>query len=554
MLLPHSDGTGGDNSQASPTLLLVVVLATLGAVGYLLFIFNPAHAGDVLPYGIVLLAETIIVIEALLAVWTIMSGGLNPRHYGYHDAQEKLLMKGSVSKRYHEVEQWTPEKQTKLVPHLRGQPVTIDVFITVFGENPNTVQETVLAAKNIVGRHRTTVLDDGHSERIQHLATDLEVDYIARASNEHAKAGNINSGLAYSDAEFFIIFDADFVAQPNFLYETVPFFEDSRVAFVQTPQCYRNTNNIISRGANYMQSLFYKYIMPGKNRFNSAFCVGTNVVFRRSAINEIGGIYEQSKSEDIWTSMLLHERGWKSVYLTDQLAIGQTPDTIESYSKQQLRWSTGGMEILLKRNPLFNRGLTIDQKLQYFSTSAYYLHGFAIMLLLLVPPLHIFFNLSPVDISTELINWVLVYLGFYGLQIVLAFYAMQGFRWETLLLSVVSFPIYIKSLFNVLIGKDHSWNVTGRLRTYNSPFNYIIPQFLIFIFLVFTTVVGVLKAYYYETVSVSLFWAAINTLIFGIFLRIASKESRRLRRAARQERKERAIAQRTGALEGSTNL
>lgn len=56
---------------------------------------------------------------------------------------------------------------------------------------------------------------------------------------------------------------------------------DSNVAFVQTPQTYGNMHNIISRGAGYMQSMFYRFIQPGRTEFNAAFCVGTNVLFRR---------------------------------------------------------------------------------------------------------------------------------------------------------------------------------------------------------------------------------------------------------------------------------
>ena len=93
-----------------------------------------------------------------------------------------------------------------------------------------------------------------------------------------------------------------------------------------------------------------------------------NVVFRRAAIDDVGGIYTDSKSEDVWTSLMLHERGWRSVYIPDVLAVGDAPETIEDYTKQQLRWATGGFEILFTRNPLNpRRKLTLDQRLMYLS-------------------------------------------------------------------------------------------------------------------------------------------------------------------------------------------
>ena len=66
-------------------------------------------------------------------------------------------------------------------------------------------------------------------------------------------------------------------------------------------------------------------------------------------------MYTASKSEDVWTSLMLHERGWRSVYIPDELAVGDAPDTIEGFTKQQQRWATGGFEILMTHNPLSPR-------------------------------------------------------------------------------------------------------------------------------------------------------------------------------------------------------
>lgn len=272
--------------------------------------------------------------------------------------------------------------------------------------------------------------------------------------------------------------------------------------------------------------------MAGKNNFNAAFCVGTNVVFRRTAIKKLGGIYEKSKSEDIWTSLLLHEKKYKSIFISDVLAVGDTPDTIKAYSKQQLRWATGGFEIFFWHNPLF-RPLTIDQRLQYFGTVSYYFHGLAVMLLFLLPPLHIFFNLSPVQTSVGFTAWALAYAGFYGLQILVAFYTMGGFKFQVLLLAMVSFPIYVRAMFNGLLRRDIGWQATGNKSAVDSPYNYIIPQILIFIFLIFTSAVGIWRAYYTETMSLALVWCLLNTIVFGGFIFTAMREHRKLKKEAK---------------------
>ena len=500
-----------------PTLSLIVAVATVGALLYARFIYNLHNAGDMLPYVLVAIAEGIILMQALISLWTILSGGYNPRDYYYHAAKSKLL---------------ATKKQAGL--HLRDplslaeRPVSVDVLIPVYGEPLTTIRKTALASRDIIGKHHTYILDDAKSDEVELMAKNIGVHYIRRADNVGNKAGNINHALAQTDAEFFVIFDADFVAKPNFLLETLPFFIKPNVAFVQTPQHYDNLNNLISRGASYMQNVFYKLIQPGKNRFNAAFCVGTNVIFRRSAINAIGGINEASKSEDIWTSLNLHEAGYQSIFINDILAVGDAPETIATYFKQQLRWATGGFEILLRHN-FFKSPLDFDQKLQYLGTASYYLNGLAIFLLMFLPPLHIFFNLSPVNLSIGFATWLLFYIGFYGMQIGVAFYSMEGFRLETIVLAMASFPIYLKALVNVIRNKDVAWQATGDAEQRDSPFNFVSTQILLFVFLAFTSIFGAWKVYYTGVFSLSLVWNLINTTIFGTFLLIVYKEARQLR-------------------------
>ncbi len=196
--------------------------------------------------------------------------------------------------------------------------------------------------------------------------------------------------------------------------------------------------------------------------------------------------------------------------------------------KQQLRWATGGFEILLRHNFLASR-LSFDQKLQYLSTTTYYLHGVALLLLLMLPPLHILFDLSPVNLSIGFASWLVFYLAFYGMQVAVAFYTMGGFRFETIILAMVSFPVYLKALANVLRGRDVAWQATGNRTQAQSPFNYITPQLFIFGLLLITTVIGVWKSAYTGTLALSLFWNLINTSVFAAFIYLAVREQRALK-------------------------
>ena len=64
----------------------------------------------------------------------------------------------------------------------------------------------------------------------------MGVEYIARTSHEHAKAGNINNALKYATGEFVSIFDCDHVPTRSFLQMTMGWFlKEKALAMMQTP-------------------------------------------------------------------------------------------------------------------------------------------------------------------------------------------------------------------------------------------------------------------------------------------------------------------------------
>ncbi|MHB1007738.1 MAG: glycosyltransferase family 2 protein [Propionibacteriaceae bacterium] len=508
----------------SPVMVLLTILSTIGVLYYGWVLLRPSNRGDMLPWLLVIVSESILVFHGLAGMWTILAGMRDRRDWSYQAARAALYDANDpeVLANIDHPSQWPLR--------MDGRVVTVDVLITVYGEPLDVIRRTAEAALAIRGRHATWILDDGRSDEVQALASELGCRYVRRLTNNGAKAGNINNALTIAKGDFFVILDADFVPLPGFIEQTLPFFETATVAFVQTPQTYGNLHNVIARGAGYMQSMFYRFVQPGRNAFNAAFCVGTNVMFRRAAIDDIGGIYTDSKSEDVWTSLTLHGQGWRSIFLPETLAVGDAPDTIEAYAKQQLRWATGGFEILFTSNPLVTRRkLTLDQRLMYFVTATHYLTGIAPGLLLLVPALEIFFDLRPVSLNVGMGEWLLAYIGFYGLQVILAFFTLGSFRIEVLMLAASSFPIYMKAFMNVVIGRDTAWSVTGASKRAASPFNFIPVQVVTFVVLVATTAVGVWRDILNSQVAIATIWAGLNAVVLGAFLIVALAEGRRLR-------------------------
>ena len=185
---------------------------------------------------------------------------------------------------------------------------------------------------------------------------------------------------------------------------------------------------------------------------------------------------------------------------------------------------------MLTHSPLSpRRNLTTDQRIQYFVTGTFYLTGIAPLILLLVPALEIYFDLRPMTVSLTVLTWFIYYAGFYGMQILLAWYTLGSFRWETLTLSVVSFPIYVKALVNVLTGHEVGWQATGTTKG-DSPFNFVLPQMLFFLFLSLTSVVAVYRDISNGVATLATAWNVTNTVILGAFLISVARDARLIRR------------------------
>jgi cellulose synthase (UDP-forming) len=260
-------------------------------------------------------------------------------------------------------------------PLLEPDPeLSIAVLIPTYNEGREILLPTIAAAVALEPAHETWVLDDGERPEVQRLAEELGARYLTRPTHEHAKAGNVNHALGVVQADLLAILDADHVARRDFLRNTLGYFRDARVAVVQTPQEFYNVTSF-EHGAGrtfgerfHEQTLFYRLIQPGKNRWNAAFWCGTNAVVRASALREVGGCAVETITEDIHTTIRFHRAGWRSVYHNEVLARGLAADDAAQYQLQRNRWGTGAMQVLKVENPLFVPGLSLAQRLAYAAT------------------------------------------------------------------------------------------------------------------------------------------------------------------------------------------
>ncbi|MGH7473700.1 MAG: glycosyltransferase family 2 protein, partial [Candidatus Methylomirabilales bacterium] len=258
---------------------------------------------------------------------------------------------------------------------------------------------------------RVYILDDGGRREVRALAATLGCTYLHRPNRLGAKAGNLNYGLAHSSGELVACFDVDHVPVTSFLRETVGYFRDPNVALVQTPHTFINPdpfqrNLLLSRHIVNEQDLFYRIAMPGRDRWNAAFFCGSAAVLRRSALAEVGGFRTETVTEDIHTSVHLHARGYRSIYVDRPLSRGLAPESFAGYLSQRLRWARGAVQGLRLDNPLLLPGLTWRQRVLYFFAVYYFLFPLPRLIYTVAPLWFLLLGLKPLiaDIP-DLVNY-----------------------------------------------------------------------------------------------------------------------------------------------------
>ncbi len=153
------------------------------------------------------------------------------------------------------------------------------------------MRETAEAALRLTHPSTVYVCDDGNSPEMRAMTEEIGCRYVRRTQewrgkDRHAKAGNLINALNQTEGEFLLILDADQVPLPNLLDETLGYFRDPAVAFVQTPQWFKNVPPGDPFGS--QAPLFYGPIQEAKDGWNAAFFCGSNAVVRRDALLHAG--------------------------------------------------------------------------------------------------------------------------------------------------------------------------------------------------------------------------------------------------------------------------
>jgi cellulose synthase/poly-beta-1,6-N-acetylglucosamine synthase-like glycosyltransferase len=259
----------------------------------------------------------------------------------------------------------------------------VSIHVPAHAEPVEMVKQTLAALSKLdYPNYEVIMVDDNttHSELWQPLmdyCKELGFKVFHLLDYPGFKSGALNFALTQTarDAEIIAVVDSDYIVEPNYLKETVPYFQNPAVAFVQTPQSFRNVDGFRFRAASALaQRFFFEIGMRSRNERNSIIFCGTMGMIRKTVLQRIGGWSEWCITEDAETSLRILRLGYDSVYINKAYGTGLLPETFEDLKKQRFRWAFGGIQILrrywrellsLDTEPA-SRRLTPAQRLDYF--------------------------------------------------------------------------------------------------------------------------------------------------------------------------------------------
>lgn len=410
----------------------------------------------------------------------------------------------------------------------------VDVLICTYNEPLYLLEMTIAAAVNMnypKDRFCVYICDDGRRSELKELCKSYQIGYITRADNKGAKAGNINNALGVIQGELFAVLDADMIPTKDFLQRTVGYFSNPNLAFVQTPQVYYNQDMYqynLSKKIPNEQDFFMRDIQEARAARNAVLHVGTNAVFRRQCVLNIGGYPTCSITEDMAVGMQLQAQGYDSLLVNEALVYGLSATTFSELVKQRDRWCRGNLQVLKNYNPLFTKGLSFSQKIAYLDGGIYWFANIQKMIFICCPLIYLFTGIPILNCVMK--SLLCIYIP-YMLGQLLMFRVLtpqtRSMRWahyyETVMAPYLSLSV-LKEMLNLKI----NFNVTSKETLCEKTMfqiNMVVPHLVIlavsigaWIFSLSQVIKGNLS---FMAVAVNIGWSVYNVSGIAIALRAA---------------------------------
>ncbi len=264
---------------------------------------------------------------------------------------------------------------------------SVAIAIPIYNEDPDMVErnlKSVLSLSYPKDKRSIWMLDDSTDAsiagKLSAIAKEYRVHYIHRNDRKGFKAGALNNFFKQCNAQYIAIFDSDeYVVNKDFIKDLLPFFQDGKIAYVQTEKRYQR-GTFFSDSVDIFDAFFFKFIQPARAFNNTAVFSGSCALIRKSAIDKIGG-FPEYVIEDTFFSFESDMHGYQSLYVPKVYALGRPIKTFTELVKQQWRYNYGDTQFI---SYYFRRKSTSTHKNTPLANMDYITHGFGLNYLSIV--------------------------------------------------------------------------------------------------------------------------------------------------------------------------
>lgn len=257
------------------------------------------------------------------------------------------------------------KRRTAILPSLdsSGDVPMVTIQLPVYNERFVAARliDNIIKLEYPIEKLDIQVLDDSTDETreliaekvFEYQAQGYPIRHIHRVDRKGYKAGALKDGMKEAEGEFIVIFDADFLPEPDFLLKTLPYFSDPTVGVVQSRWSHLNEEESwLTQLQAFQLNVHFTIEQTGRHMGNYFLQFnGTAGVWRKIAIDDAGGWEADTLTEDLDLSYRAQMKGWKIVYQQDIASPAELPSEIHSLKSQQFRWMKGGAENARKLIP-----------------------------------------------------------------------------------------------------------------------------------------------------------------------------------------------------------
>jgi cellulose synthase/poly-beta-1,6-N-acetylglucosamine synthase-like glycosyltransferase/peptidoglycan/xylan/chitin deacetylase (PgdA/CDA1 family) len=358
-----------------------------------------------------------------------------------------------------------------------GAPVTEPVSVLVPAYNEaKCIENTVRSLMESEHPIEIVVVDDGSTDGTARIVEAMGLPNVRVVRQLNAgKPAALNRGLANARYDLIVMMDGDTVFEPSTVRELVQPFGDPRVGAVAGNAKVGNRDSLIGAWQH------IEYVMGfnlDRRMYDILRCMptipGAVGAFRRSALERVGGMSDDTLAEDTDITMALHRDGWRVVYAEKARAWTEAPESVQQLWSQRYRWSYGTMQAIWKhRRAVVERGPSG----RFGRVGLPLVSLFMVVAPLLAPLIDVFLLYGVVFGPTQ--KTIVAWLGVLAVQAVCAAYAFRldkermthliSLPLQQILYRQLMYVVLLQSWITALTGGRLRWQKLRRTGVVEAP-------------------------------------------------------------------------------------